>query len=361
MSDAAAPTLAIRPGTEADRPQILARLAEVFGPEAAARAQRLWDWQWRQDPRLPVPGYRGLVAEWQGQIVANLATIPAGLAIDGEPAEAYWCTDALVHWGLARRAWRAQRRSPDADLSRGIAAALLDHPAAGPIQLAKHISDPMMTIIERLGFAPLAGTGSLHRRVSVRQPIGRLVGSALGDALGAAADLALGRLPRPELAVELWDGPFDRRFDELWERMRRLYPAIGRRDAATLQWRYRQHPDGGYRVLTLGSRRALRGYGVFLDYDRGGRRWGKVVDLIAAPGDAQGLRVLLLGALGLMRRDRVERAEVFGSNREVYAILTALGLAPRLAKSGRPQPLMVRRLPREALELYATQGDGDGG
>ncbi len=100
----------IRPGTDADRPQILARMAEVFGPEPAARAERLWDWQWHQDPRLPTPGYRGVVAEWRGQIIGNLATIPAGLHLGGEPVRAHWCVEVLTHWGLMRQALREQRR-----------------------------------------------------------------------------------------------------------------------------------------------------------------------------------------------------------------------------------------------------------
>ena len=54
----------IRPGSDADRPQILARIEEVFGAEPARRAERLWVWQWQQDPRLATPGYRGIVAEW---------------------------------------------------------------------------------------------------------------------------------------------------------------------------------------------------------------------------------------------------------------------------------------------------------
>ena len=151
----------IRPGTDADRPQIVARIARGLRPEPAAqRADGLWDWQWHQDPRLPTPGYRGIVAEWRGQIIGTLSTIPAGLHIGGEPVTAHWCVDVLVHWGLMRQALKDHKRSAPAgapDLSRGIAAALLDHPAAGPIQLAKHISDPMMAIIERIGFVAAGG------------------------------------------------------------------------------------------------------------------------------------------------------------------------------------------------------------
>ena len=354
----------IRPGTDADRPQIIARIAEVFGPEPAARAERLWNWQWHQDPRLATPGYRGVVAEWHGQVIGNLATIPAGLHIGGEPADAHWCVDVLIHWGLARGAMREQRRDPSPagpDLSRGLAAALLDHPAAGPIQLSKHLSDPIAKIVERIGFHPLEDTGSLHRRVSVRHPLGRGLGRILGDGLGAVVDLALAPIPRPDPRVQVLTGPFDRRFDALWDRIRPLHPAITRRDSATLNWRYRSHPDGGYTTLTLGLGKGLRGYCVLLDYDRGARRWGKILDLIVEPGDGEGMRVLLAGALRLMRRRRVERAETFACGTEVGSALAKLGFVPRLPKSGRPQPLMVRWLPEAARRIYVTQGDGDGG
>ncbi len=359
-----APLIVIRPGTDADRPQIVARIAEVFGPEPADRAERLWDWQWHRDPRLASPGYRGVVAEWRGQVIGNLATIPAGLHIGGEPVEAHWCVDVLIHWGLARGALRERRKNPDPvgpDLSRGLASALLDHPAAGPIQLSKHLSDPIAAIVERIGFHALGETGSLHRRVSVRHALGRGLGRVLGDGLGAVADLALPGIPRPHPQVKPLDGAFDRRFDDLWDRARRLYPAIPRRDAATLNWRYRGHPDGGYAALTLGSQRGLRGYCVLLDYDRGPRRWGKIVDLIVEPGDIEGMRALLAGALHLMRRRRVERAETFACGADLGAVLAGLGFVPRLPKSGRPQPLMVRWLPEAARHIYVTQGDGDGG
>ncbi|MGE5154584.1 MAG: GNAT family N-acetyltransferase, partial [Bdellovibrio bacteriovorus] len=235
----------IRPGTDGDRPQILERMEEVFGAEPARRAERLWDWQWREDPRLPSPGYRGVVADWDGRLIGVLSTIPAGLHIGGEPVQAWWFVDVLVHWGLTRQALREQRRAGGrgaTDLPGGIAAALFDHPAAGPIQLGKHIADAMMTIGHRLGFAYLPNTGSLHRRVSMRRPLGRLLGTHLGDLTGAILDLALPAIPRPPFPVRLHEGPFDGRFDRLWESMRPRFPAICRRDAALLEWRYRRHP-----------------------------------------------------------------------------------------------------------------------
>lgn len=353
----------IRPGTDADRPQIIARMAEVFGPEPAARAERLWDWQWRQDPRLPSPGYRGVVAAWRGQIIGNLATIPAGLHIGGEPVTAHWCVDVLTHWGLMRQALRDHRRQAleGPDFTHGIAAALLDHPAAGPIQVAKHIADPMMVIMGRIGFTTIPGTCSLRRRVSVMHTLARGLGRPLGGLIGAVADLGLPLGPRPRLPIEVLAGGFDGRFDRLWEEVRGRYSALGRRDARTLDWRYRQHPEGDYRVLTTGAGERLRGYLVLLTYQTRGRRRAKFVDLLTAPDDFEAIRALLSGALRWLRDWRAEKVETFACGKSVAAILGSMGFTPPLNKAGQPHPLMVRGLPAAAEGIYVTQGDGDGG
>jgi hypothetical protein len=354
----------IRPGTDADRPEIVARIREVFGAEPAARTNRLWDWQWQQDPRLPTPGYRGMVADWNGRIIGTLSTIPAGLHCRGKPVTAHWCVDVLVHFGLMRQALKDHRRgaTPDApDLSRGVAAALFDHPAAGPIQLAKHIADPMMVILERIGFTAAADSASMHRRVSLKHGLGRTLGRPLGHLIGTVADLALPLGPKPRLPVELLAGGFDGRFDRLWEQIRPLYPAICLRDARTLNWRYRHHPDGRYQVLTTGDGSGLRGYAVLLTYTRGRRRWAKLVDLLTAPGDQEAIRALTAGALRTLRAWRAERVEAFACGDGIGVILQSMGFTPRLTKSERPQPLMVRALPTAAAGVFVTQGDGDGG
>lgn len=354
----------IRAGTEADRPQILARIDEVFGAGPARRAERLWDWQWHQDPRLPSPGYQGVVAQWRGQIIGNLSTIPAGLYIAGEPAQAWWFVDVLVHWGLTRQALREHRRAAPRevpDLSRGIAAALFDHPAAGPIQLGKHISDPMMTICHRVGFLDQRDTGTLHRRVSTRHSLGRVLGRPLGQLLGAVADLGLGPIPRPRLPARIHEGPFDAAFEALWRSLAGAYPAICRRDPKLLHWRYRLHPDGDYSILALDSSEGLRGYGVIKTFEREGRVRGKIVDLLTAPQDAEARKGILLSALRELRERRVERVECFYSDAALGRTLAELGFSPRLSKTQRPQPLLARNLPIAAQGLYVTQGDGDGG
>lgn len=351
----------IRPASETDRPQILMRIEEVFGPVAARQAESLWHWQWHRDPRLPEPGYRGVVADWSGQLIAVLGTQPAGLHLEGRPVEAWWFTDALMHWGLTRQALRAHRRSGAPALPGGLIEALFMHPSVDAIQLGKHVSDPLVTIGLRIGYAPMDHTGSLHRRISIQVPLARALGARLASPLSAAIDPLLGPNPRPRLPVQPYDGPFDARFDRFWDAMRQAYPAICRRDAALLDWRYRQHPEGPFQVLILEDAAGLRGYTVIRAAETGGRRRGKILDLLTAPDDDEARAALLAAAVRALRRLKVERAECFYCGADLERQLRRCGFTPKTSRLARPRPLYQRHLPASGHGLYVTQGDGDGG
>jgi hypothetical protein len=352
----------IRPGTDADKGQILERMEEVYGPEEAARAERRWEWQWQRDPRLEAPGYKGVVAEWRGRIIGTVSCLPAGLFIAGEPVRANWCVDMLVHWGMMRQALREHRRSSQGggpDLAQGIAVAMLDHPAAGPIQLAKHIADQMMSIILRVGFEAKPDTANMTRRVSLQRPLAKVLGQPLGRLAARALDLALPAIPRPSLEVTAFGGHFDARFDRLWAHAKHEYPAITRRDAAVLEWHYRRHPDTAYQVLTIEQDGELRGYAVFKTYLRSNRRLARIVDLLTRMDDPEAKAALLARALALASREGAERAECFAAGAELCGVLRRLGFVAKLTAAERTQPLMARWLPE--VDLYVTRGDGDGG
>ncbi len=352
----------IRPGRESDRPQILELIRQVFGQAQAKRAERRWQWQWQDDPRLAEPGYHGMVAEWNGRVIANLSGIPAGLYLDGQPVEAWWYADVLVHWGSVRRALREQKRSGGGQtgprLAKGIATAMLDHPAAGRIQMGKHLTDAMQVVGYQANFTDQPQTGSWSRLVSFRQPLERFVGCVPARALGWLGDLAIPRIQRPALPVTVLEGVFDARFDRLWEQAKTAYPAIGRRDSAFLNWRYRQHPDLTYTVLTVSVAGALRGYLVYLEFFRHEQRRAAIIDSLAGPDDGAVLDALLAKALQNLRRAAVHRVECYAGGNTLTAALQRARFKARL-HNGKVQSTLVRGLP--AVELYVTRGDGDGG
>jgi len=352
----------VRAADDADKPALLAFMAEAAGADKAATLDRRWHWQWHLDPRLAASGYKGVVAVWNGRIIGNIACMPAGMYIHGQPVDAVWLADARIHFGWAREALKAAVRAGarKRDLfPNGIAAALFDHPAAGSMQLGKHIGEAMMTIGHRAGFRYVPDAGNTMRRVSLRWPLQQAIGRVPGAMVAAVADLSI-RLPRrPRLPVQALEGPFDARFDALWELARAGYPAITRRDAAVLNWHYRNHPDTDYRTLVVADGPALRGYLVYKVWHRRGRRIARVVDVLALAGDWAAVDALAAAALHELRAAGVERADWFACGAELRARLARLGFVPRVTRKSRPQPLMVRGLPE--MPFHVTSGDGDGG
>lgn len=354
--------ISIRQANEGDKSRLIAFYERNAGAEASERMERRWHWQWHLDPRLGEPGYRGVVAEWQGQIVGSVSCLPAGLYLRGQPTPAVWLADVRIDWALVRRALRDIRSSGQgrgSGLSNGIAAAMFDHPAAGPIQLGKHIAEPMMAIGRRIGFATVPEAANHMRRTSFRWPLQKALGGSLGGLAAAIADAILIRLPRPSLEVKPFEAAFDARFDRLWERARADYPAITLRSAAVLNWHYRAHPDTAYRALVVDDGPELRGYAVSRVSARKGRLIGRIVDLLVVRGDVEAVESLVAAALRQCRSEGAERTDIFATGADLIAALSRIGFRPRLTKTKKVQPLLCRRLPD--VPIYVTAGDGDGG
>jgi hypothetical protein len=351
----------VRAASEQDKEALLAFMASSAGAEKAATLARRWDWQWHRDPRLERPGYQGVVAVWEDKIIANLSCLPAALSLHGEPVDACWLADARVHWGWSRQALKAAARVgwPKQTLfPHGLMAALVDHPATGPRPLGKHVAEAMMAVLDRCGFVDVADAGNRMRRVSLRSPLQKRLGTAAGAIVGRLADLAIA-LPRPGgLPVQRFEADFDDRFDQLWEQARLSYPAITRRDAAVLNWHYRQHPDTNYQTWIIADGPLIRGYLVLKLWERKGRWVARLVDLLVLPGDQEAIRALVSVALHELREQAAERLDWFVSGGDVACAAEALGFVPRHTRGGRIQGLLVRGLETPA---YVTSGDGDGG
>ena len=354
--------IAIRQAKEDDKDRLLGFMASAAGTEKARVLKRRWHWQWHCDPRLDEPGYRGVVAEWQGNIIGSVSCMPAGLYIAGESAPAVWLTDVRIDWGLVRQAMkdlrrRGERKSPE--FSGGIAAAMFNHPSAGRIQLGKHIAEEMMTIGERAGFTEMPGAANFMRRTSFKWPLRKSLGEIAGGFAGAIADLAIPRVPRPLLTIQKFDAEFDDRFDRLFDRARNEYAAVTLRDSTVLNWHYREHPDTSYDAFVIERGNEVRGYLVLKAYERKGRLIARIVDLLTERGDAEAIESLVAAALRHSRSRGAERADWFASGADLSGCLSRLGFSARLTKRKRAQVLMQRHLPE--VVLYVTSGDGDGG
>ena len=353
--------LEIRPGVEADKPAVLALIRKVHGDEAADRAARRWDWQWFQDPRLKSPGFQGVVVTWEGQILASMSTIPAGLTVKGEASEGRWFTDALVDFGQMRQAIRWQRRNGTdlgLDLRNGLALAMLDDPASGPVQMGKHLTTAMAAVCRKINFPMVGGTASWARILTFRQPLGVYVGRGPAWLLGGLIDLFLPRLPHPKRSLVPLEGPFDERFDRLWENARLTHTAITRRDGAVLNWRYRAVPDTAIEVRLIEDDTGLLGYIIWSSFERHRQRRSYILDILARDDAASILQDLLSGAMREMRARGVHKLECYTGSDAVAEVLARLGFGQRPAEGDR-QTVHLRGVDMD--RLYVTRGDGDGG
>jgi hypothetical protein len=352
----------LRRATMEDRPQIVRLCADLFDAPTAAALDRLWVWQWEQDPRLDPPGVRGNVVVDGGTILGSMTFIPAGLFIDGSHVGGSWGSVAMVHQGMLRKAMRrmrdeqrsaAQGAKADAD-RRGWATRLVTHQRETEIGLGKHLAANMFNETQKIGCGFVAGTGYWFRRLSMTQAARRFVGPFAAPLLTAVPNAVLMRLPRGGGQVQVMPGDFDARFNELWEHARLAYPAITRRDARLLQWRYRRRPDASYTVLTLEDGGFLRGYAVIRTFLAGRMVRGKIVDLLARLDDAAARRELLAASLHALRDMGADKALCYATHETLIAALRETGFAPQPLAD----PLAVQNLPD--VRPYVTEGDGDG-
>lgn len=356
----------IRTAKAADKPQILSLFAEIFGREKAAKIESFWRWQWELDPRLPYPGYRGSVAEWDGRILGNISWIPAGLYVHGQPVDALWAVNAMVHRGLYRQALRQERlgttgreRTPGqgrgwSSPPRAISSLLMDHPGRDRILLGKHSSRPMIVVALKNNFRVVEHSGFWVRDLSFTQRLKRWVGPWFAPMLGAVPNVVVGRIPRTSAEVRCFEDVFDDRFNSLWKEVCAQYPAITLRDARTLQWRYRERPDSDYQVLTLEKGAALRGYSILRTYRRRGYLRGRILDLLTRPEDQTGRVALLSASLIHLHARKAERVECYAADPALASALVQAGFRPKKGSD----PLMERGA--SVSRFFISGGDGDG-
>ncbi|MFQ5990158.1 MAG: hypothetical protein ACE5K9_09610 [Candidatus Methylomirabilales bacterium] len=357
--------IVVREAHEGDKPQILARVAEVFGSAQAARVQGLWRWRWDQNPQITPPGYRGVVAEWRDQIIGNLSLLPAGLFVRGEEVPSFWCIDMLVHTGLYRQALRDERSAgggrthqhtgdnPTTARRHGIAEQMFDYAHADAILFGKHLSEAIRVVTIKTGFRDFDRSGYWIRHLSFTQRISRGVGRWLAPVIAVVPNAALGRVPQPERGVAIFDGDFDDSFDELWQEARATYPAITLRDTRTLQWRYRQRPDVKYITLTVRDATRLRGYAIVRTFEKRQVVRGRIVDLLTAVDDRATRRDLLFASMAVLRDRGADRVTCYASDGVAADALAETGFKPT------KPPFQTCALGLDAPDFYGTAGDGD--
>jgi GNAT superfamily N-acetyltransferase len=175
----------------------------------------------------------------------------------------------------------------------------------------------------------------------------------------------------PNLAVSEISS-FDKRVDELTEKVSADYDVMFVRDAEYLTWRYVQKPVD-YGIFAAVEGEGLRGYVVVrcIEFEEGRRKFGYVVDLLTGKHDADAVTLLLGKAMQYFTDERVDFATTWiirDSRPEVSAYYRGLKNAG-FGRAGEDLYFVVRTEAPEIKKLvhetvpadwFFRMGDTDG-
>lgn len=308
MPGAAEPSWTVRPAGPDDRDAAVALMRRAFGDEREEVATARWEWLFAGNTAGTPWHY--LVADAGDRLAAQYATMPVRAQHDGEPTLAllslHTATDPDferrgLFTGLARQVY--EEAADEAPIVFGF-----PNPSSAPgfYRKLEWVELRPFPLLVR----PLGRVGELAAAARPRlAPAARALRLArpLLD-LSASPRLRRGRGAR----VTALDG-FGPWADELWQE---LAPSLGTcavRDAAYLEWRFCRGPFS-YRRYALERSGDPVGFAVTTLATARGVPVAYLMELMAAPDDVRGARLLLANALADAARDGAAA---------VYAIATS--------------------------------------
>jgi GNAT superfamily N-acetyltransferase len=267
----------IRPYRDGDEKQILKLRQAVFGDLDPVRLKEsTWQWQFQNNPSGKAICF---LAESNGKIVGQYATIPTRFSIHGKETLLAFSCDTMIHPEyrhqglfsvLARTLYDFLETLPDINLVWGFP------------------NDQSLP-----GF-----TGKLDWRILPKLPLMVMPIKPLGMIFNSLP-LFSRRFKNPSAPIKknpdfsfptkiqrLQMDPiehFDETFDTLWQEHSTTGAVIQIRDSRYLQWRYLSIPEFNYRPFTVRRDGVLLGYGVIRMMSLKGRRFGALVDLFPFP------------------------------------------------------------------------------
>jgi hypothetical protein len=273
-----------------DRRGVETLVRRRHGVAAADLARLRWDWQHRRNPFNRGGEPRIWVAREGPTVVAQCATLPVRVSLKGIEVDGVWGADVLVapereQQGLGEalvRTW---------DRNAGMSLACPSPSARATLDRLRFPASHVVPCLVK----PLT-------RRAVRLPNWPTPVNALIGALAYPVVQVLAR-SRPLRAECEPIRRFDDRFTALWERLAARFDLAVRRDAPFLNWRYMDPPHVRYSAVALKRQGELHGYAVFRHVHEPLGRVTIIVDFLAHPDDASGLKTLLRWV------DRAARAE----------------------------------------------------
>ena len=267
----------IRPYRHGDEKQILKLRQTVFGDLDPVRLKEFtWRWQFQNNPSGKAFCF---LAESNGEIVGQYATIPSRFSIHGKDAILAFSCDTMIHPGFRRQG-----------MFSALASELYDSlEARHSINLVWGFPNDrsLPGFTGKLGWRMLP---TIPLMVMPIRPLGMMFNSlGLFNRLRKNPPASI----KPDADVifstknqRLHMDPiehFDETFDALWQEHSTTAPVIQVRDSRYLQWRYLSVPEFGYRPFAVRRDGLLLGYWVIRMMSLKGQTFGVLVDLFPFP------------------------------------------------------------------------------
>lgn len=278
-------TWQIRGYREGDEKQILGLRSTVFGDVDPVRSRpSTWRWQFQDNPAGKA---FFCLAEDKGAIVGQYAAIPTRFCVQGEEVLFAFSCDTMIHPGYRMQGMFSALAN---ELYRSMES---QHQITTVWGFPNDVSVP--------GFTKRAGWKILTifplRLIPIR-PLGMILSGLplwrIGkqkDSFSKDAKTSV-RIGQAALLEPI--DYFDSRFDELWERNRRIAPVMQVRDSRYLNWRYMAVPEFDYKAFAVWQGESLSGYMVIRMMDLMGRCFGVLVDMFPLPiGDSRITNMLI--------------------------------------------------------------------
>lgn len=250
-----------QPGDEARILEAFNRCFAAVDPTFTPRTLEAWRWQYLENPA----GHRIYLAVTEdGAVISQYAGIPQRMRLDGAPAIFTQAVDSMT----------------DPRFRRGLKKpgffVLTGYPFAENFGGPPPERDPVMW---GLPVPPAWRIGKAYLQYQLIRNVNQLVFALPGEPARLGAESAL-TIDGGAVDAGLPEG-----IEGLFERFAAERLAVGLRDRAYLEWRYRRKPGHGYRFLTARRGAELVGALIWRDGHFDLQRAANIAEFLVAPGD----------------------------------------------------------------------------
>jgi hypothetical protein len=319
--------LVYRPYQPEDAERLCRLHQSVFG---VSRTPEVWHWKYRANPAGDDASFLAEDTD-TNRIVGQIGLIPLRVGVSGEAVLACQSLDVLVEEEYRSRLVYIE-----------LLMRLVDRVAADPRRFAFAFAFGEAVTIKvstrLLEFRSVAPIPRMVKALSLVPYVPRRL-----RAVARAADVGLGLATRPRTTPPPSGAGiqrvshFDSRYDQFWLRQAPRCPLALWRDSAYLNWRYLDAPGANYEAYAVERQGELLGFSVLRSVTVGGRRRGRILELIAE--DEAVTASLLTHALRRFWEERLELAASW--------VLPGDPLYPAMRRRG------FRSRPRKGRELIA--------